>query len=253
MFSWCTHLHPTIIDCWLTFICFKKKKLLETCLSGIAERFKVKAESASISKESSMMLMLMLRQHEREEKKKKRAKINKEHKRKWPDNACCTIANKTSTVRQSEIWRQHCKAPCWLKYAFNICFLLIFQATLTWDDSTRLRLRLQLRLRMRLQLDSTRLDSLAQEIHLTCFDWSIRYTAPVFSRNNKTKTKISAAAPCRRKIKKKTRRFFISFVVKAARDLIWVHYFSVYHRLPLHSTERCCVWWNDDDVKQRMS
>lgn len=109
-----------------------------------------------------------------------RQKNNKEHKRKWPDNACCTIANKAST-------------PCWLKYAFRI-----LQTTLTWD-------------------------ACSQEIRLTCFDWSIRYTAPVFLSSWTDK---NAVAP-----------WNLSTCRKSSRDLIWVHYFSVYS---------ACVWWNDD-------
>lgn len=87
-----------------------------------------------------------------------RAKINKEHKRKWPDNACCTIANKASTARQrhGEWERKTCIEGSLL---IEICLQFLF--SLNFSNHTHMRS-----------------DSL--EIHLTCFDWSIRYTAPVF-------------------------------------------------------------------------
>lgn len=142
---------------WLIH-CFKVAALLTEDLQGIAQK--------CIISIACWCWCWWNKQNEKENRKE----INKEHKRKWPDNACCTIANKASTERQSKIRRQQ---PGSL--LIEICLQYLFSLNFSSHTHTRHSL-------------------FAQEIHLTCFDWSIRYTAPVFSWSNEHRKNAAVVA-----------------------------------------------------------
>lgn len=82
--------------------------------------------------EEPHQLRVVKANHTKHKSTRKRAKINKEHKRKWPDNACCTIANKASTARQ-EIWRQ------WIEGSLLIEICLQFMFSLNSSSHTHTR------------------------------------------------------------------------------------------------------------------